>query len=272
MALGSHDYAADPNNSAGNGYTSASSGTSFSTPLTAGVCALLLSYNPGLTNMQIRDALRNTAFQHISPDRFMGWGIVDALAAAQFFPLPVELTTFTGKVVENTILLNWSTATEINNRGFDVQKKDNNGIYYPLSFVTGHGTSVIVNNYTFTDPNPVPGMNAYRLRQVDNNGNSKFSNEISINFPGPGNFTLYQNYPNPFNPTTRIRYFVPIDSKVKIVLFNILGNELKTLFNGNVSAGDHQLQLSASDLSSGVYFVKLSASDFQKTIKIILTK
>ena len=247
-------------------------GTSFSCPLTAGACAVILSYNPNLTNMQVRDAIRNTASQHLTPDSLYGWGIVNAMAAAQFFPLPVELTTFTGKTVYNTIQLSWTTATEDNNRGFEIQKKDHSGIYYAIGFVSGHGTSVVTNSYSFTDQSPVQGVNYYRLRQIDNNGSSKFSNEINVVFSGPDNFILYQNYPNPFNPATRIRYFVPLEAEVKITLFNILGNEIKTLFNGKISAGDHDLELSSTGLASGVYFVKLSANEIQKTIKIALTK
>jgi hypothetical protein len=222
--------------------------------------------------MQVRDALRNTASRHLFPDSLYGWGIINALSAAQFFPLPVELTSFTGKSVNNTVLLSWVTATEDNNRGFEIQKKDHNGIYYPLAFVNGHGTSVVTNNYSFTDPSPLPGMNYYRLRQIDNNGTSKFSNEINVVYSGPDNFVLYQNFPNPFNPTTNIKYFVPIDSRIKISLFDVLGNEVKTLLNGNITAGDHNMELSGSGLASGVYFVKLSANDIQKTIKIALTK
>ena len=183
MAMGENVYVADPYTPAGNSYLLAA-GTSFSCPLTAGVCAVILSYNPKLTNMQIRDALRNTASRHFNPDSLYGWGIINALSAAQYFPV--------------------------------------------------------------TQIPPVKEI--------------------------PGNFTLYQNYPNPFNPSTRIRYFVPLESKVKIVLFNVLGNELKTLFNNYVSAGDHEVELNASGLSSGIYFVKLSAGDFQKAIKITLTK
>jgi subtilisin family serine protease len=184
MAMGSKVYVADPSISSGESYIYAS-GTSFSCPLTAGACAVILSYNPNLTNIQIRDALRNTASRHLAPDSLYGWGILNALAAANYFPL----------------------------------------------------TSV-----------------------------------LSAKTINPDNFILYQNYPNPFNPSTRIKYFIPVDSKVKIVLFNILGNELKTLFNGNVTSGDHELELSASGLASSVYFVKVIAGGFQKTIKITLTK
>ncbi len=182
MAMGSGVYMADTINASRYIYAS---GTSFSCPLTAGVCAIMLSYNPKLTNMQIRDALRITASRHLTPDSLYGWGIINALSAAQYFPV----------------------------------------------------TSV------------------HQGKEI-----------------GPDNFILYQNYPNPFNPSTMIRYAVPVDSRVKIVLFNILGNELKTLFNGNVPAGSHELQLTASGLSSGIYFVKVSAGEFQKTIKITLTK
>ena len=182
MALGSSDYVADPVNATGYDF---GSGTSFSCPLTAGVCALLLSYNPKLTPMQVRDALRNTASQHTSPDRHMGWGIIDALAA----------------------------------------------------------------------------LNYAKILNIEND-----------NLIKPDKFILYQNYPNPFNPTTKIKYFVPQATKVRINLYNILGNQINTLYDGFAVTGDHELTLDASNLSSGVYFVKLSAGDYQKAIKITLLK
>jgi len=88
----------------------------------------------------------------------------------------------------------------------------------------------------------------------------------------PDKFILYQNYPNPFNPTTKIKYFVPHGSNLRINLFNILGSEINTLYNGFADAGNHEVTLDASKLSSGVYFVKFSAGDFQKAIKITLLK
>jgi hypothetical protein len=269
MAMGSSVYVADPSNSTG--YT-LSSGTSFSCPLTAGVCALLLSYNPGLTNIQVRDALRNTASQHTAPDRLMGWGIVNALLAAQFFPLPVEFTSFTGMFKSNVIDLHWVTATEINNRGFEVQKQFPGGSFITIGFVNGNGTTSVPSSYFFSDKNPVHGTNVYRLRQVDNNGESKFSSEVFVDFATPGNFVLYQNYPNPFNPSTTIKFYLSVASNIKILLYNILGSEIKILFNGPASPGDHNLELNAASLQSGVYFVKLSAGDFHKTIKISLAK
>ena len=184
MALGSNDYVADPYDATGSGYTTGS-GTSFACPLTAGVCAQLLSYNPKLTAMQIRDALRNTASQNTSPDRHMGWGIIDALAA----------------------------------------------------------------------------LNYAKVLSVGND-----------NLVKPNNFILYQNYPNPFNPTTKIKYFVPQSSNVRINLYNILGSQINTLYDGFATAGDHELKLNASKLSSGVYFVNFSAGDYQKAIKITLLK
>jgi hypothetical protein len=88
----------------------------------------------------------------------------------------------------------------------------------------------------------------------------------------PDNFILYQNYPNPFNPTTKIKYFVPQGSNVRINLYNILGSKVKTIYDGFASAGDHELTLDASKLSSGIYFVNFSSGDYQKAIKITLLK
>ena len=269
MAMGSNVTVANPSSTTG--YTTAS-GTSFSCPLTAGACALILSYNPRLTNIQLRNALRSTASLHTAPNNLMGWGIVNALLAAQFYPLPVEITTFTGQTTGNQIDLRWVTATESNNRGFEIQKQFAGGTFSAIGFVNGNGTTSIPSSYFFADSKPLPGINIYRLRQIDNNGASKLSPEVAVDFTGPDKFILYQNYPNPFNPTTKIKYYLPVSSNIKIQLYSILGNEIKTLFNGPVSAGDHDLELNATNLASGVYFVKLSAGDYQKTIKITLSK
>ncbi len=137
MALGSGNIVASPYSD--NSYTSAS-GTSFSCPLSAGVAALILCANPGLTPMQVRDAMRETASQSNNPDNLMGWGILNALDAVNYFPTPVELSSFSASVSDGGVNLVWTTATEKNNRGFEIERKSAGSGYSMIGFVEGNGT------------------------------------------------------------------------------------------------------------------------------------
>jgi hypothetical protein len=269
MARGSNVVVASPNSNTS--YTTAS-GTSFSCPLAAGVAALILCANPNLTPMQVREAMRLTALNHTSPNNLMGWGILDALLAVNYFPLPVELVSFTGTVEKNNIHLEWTTATEINNHGFEIERKSGQENFYIIAFVNGNGNTTTASNYTFTDENLKPGNYSYRLKQVDFDGSFEYSDEINVSVLIPEVFVLFQNYPNPFNPSTTIKYSVPEQSYIKINLYDVIGNKVKTIDEGLKAAGLHQLELSAGNLTSGVYFVTLSSDAGNQAIKIILTK
>jgi hypothetical protein len=269
MAMGSDVYVAAPWSNTQ--YTN-SSGTSFSCPLAGGVAALVLCANPNLTPMQVRDAMRLTASIHTSPNNLYGWGTLDALQAVNYFPLPVELISFTATAEENNVHLEWSTSTESNNFGYEIERKFGNGNFISAGFINGKGTKTSRTDYLFTDKDLQPGNYSYRLKQVDFNGNFEYSSEINVSVSVPGEYVLYQNYPNPFNPSTNIKYSVPRTSYVKINLYDIIGNKIKTIDEGIKTAGIHQLELSAGDLSSGVYFVILNSDINSQAIKIILTK
>ncbi len=88
----------------------------------------------------------------------------------------------------------------------------------------------------------------------------------------PGQYTLKQNYPNPFNPTTRIEYGVAEADKVKISVFNVLGQLVEVLVDARHTAGTHFINFDASKYSSGVYFYKIEAGSFEKTRKMLLVK
>lgn len=269
MAMGSSVTVASPYSTTG--FTTAD-GTSFSCPLSAGVAALVLCKNPNLTPFQVLTAMRNTASRSTTPDRYYGWGILNAFDAAYYWPTPVELVSFTGSFIKNTVQLNWKTATEQNNNGFDIERKNVSGQFSKIGFIAGHGTTANESNYSFVDNKPLEGTSVYRLKQIDLNGDFKYSNEVQLTASEISSYALFQNYPNPFNPSTVIRYAVPVASKIKITLYNILGNEVQTLFNGASESGTHEFKLDGSGLSSGIYFVKLSVGSFQQTIKIALTK
>jgi serine protease AprX len=269
MALGSGNIVASPYSD--NSYTSAS-GTSFSCPLSAGVAALILCANPGLTPMQVRDAMRETASQSNNPDNLMGWGILNALDAVNYFPTPVELSSFSASVTDGVVNLIWTTATEKNNRGFEIERKSAGSGYSVIGFVEGHGTVSTPNQYMYTDKSDIRGICTYRLKQVDFDGKFIYSNEITVDVPAASDFVLQQNYPNPFNPSTMIKYSVPEASNVKLILYDALGRQVKVLANEYKEAGNYSYTLNAGGLSSGVYIVRLSSGISNKVIKITLAK
>ncbi len=269
MALGSGDVVASPYSNTS--YTSAS-GTSFSCPLSAGVAALILCANPGLTPMQVRDAMRETASQSNNPDNLMGWGILNALAAVNYFPIPVELSSFSASVIDGRVNLVWTTATEKNNRGFEIERKTAGSGYSMIGFVEGNGTVSTPNHYSYIDKSDIRGIYIYRLKQVDFDGKFTYSNEITLDVPAASDFVLQQNYPNPFNPSTMIKYSVPNASNVKLILYDALGRQIKVLTNEYKEAGNYSYTLNADELSSGVYIVRLSAGISNRVIKITLAK
>ncbi len=167
--------------------------------------------------------------------------------------VPVELTSFTANLYINSIELNWQTGTEVNNLGFEIERKYYNTEWTKIGFVEGHINSVTPNSYNFTDGNPV-GSNRYqyRLKQIDTDGHYKYSDIVEVEM-NPNKFELFQNYPNPFNPSTKIRYQLPNESNVEIKVYDILGNEVLTLLNENKAHGIYEVELNAQNLSSGTY-------------------
>ncbi len=196
-------------------------------------------------------------------------------------PLPVELTSFTSSVKESHITLSWQTKTEVNNYGFEIQrsaitahesqmpKADN---WTKISFVSGHGNSNSVKDYTYSDENVPGGKYSYRLKQIDNDGAFKYSDEIEVEINIPLKFGLEQNYPNPFNPTTAISYQLAADSHVLLKVYDVLGREVMTLVNENMKAGSHTINFDASRLSNGVYIYKITAGNNSDVKKMLLLK
>jgi photosystem II stability/assembly factor-like uncharacterized protein len=189
-------------------------------------------------------------------------------------PLPVELVSFTAASQGDKVLLKWKTASEINNYGFDVERSNDGNEFVKVGFVQGSGNSNSPKQYQFTDTY-VNGFLKYRLKQIDNDGSSTYSDIIELEAPKVNSYSLYQNYPNPFNPSTKIRFTIPVESNVKIVISNILGQTVETLVNEIKTAGNHEAVWNPRDVSSGIYFYTINASSvdnknsFSKTIKMI---
>ncbi len=189
--------------------------------------------------------------------------------------LPVELTSFSAATIGSDIKLSWKTATEINNYGFEIQKSgvgSQKTEWSAIGFVNGNGNSNSPKNYSFVDDNVTAGKYSYRLKQIDNDGQFEYSKTVEVNLGAPKKFELSQNYPNPFNPTTTISYNIPEATNVKLTIFNILGQEIKTLVNEFNEAGVHTVNFNASELNSGLYIYKLQAGTFTQTRKMTLIK
>jgi choice-of-anchor B domain-containing protein len=185
--------------------------------------------------------------------------------------VPVELSSFTAKVTGNNVELNWTTATEKNNQGFEVQRKLGNE-YYTIGFIEGNGTTTEIHNYSFFDKNLQPGTYTYRLKQVDFDGNFAYSEEIIVEINNPSNFILNQNYPNPFNPSTSIKFSLPVSSFANLSIYNLVGEKVGELVNEVLQEGEYNYNFVAANLPSGIYIAKLSTENYNQTIKMTLLK
>lgn len=191
--------------------------------------------------------------------------------------LPVELSSFVSSINGRNVILNWATASESNNSGFDIERSSDNSSWFKVGNVTGKGTSSIAHSYSYTDRNLASGIYNYRLKQIDFNGNFEYfnlSNEVNIGVPTK--FELSQNYPNPFNPSTKINYDLPVDGKVSLKIFDMSGKEVMSLVNETVTAGYNSVSFNGSNLSSGIYFYRINVegngSSFVSTKKMTLIK
>jgi hypothetical protein len=187
--------------------------------------------------------------------------------------VPVELASFTASVSGNNVNLAWETATEINNMGFEVERKATDANWQKIGFTEGSGTSTEIHSYSFTDKNLSPGEYNYRIKQLDFDGTYEYYTlNQTVEIGAPVDFSLSQNYPNPFNPTTKITYSVPFDGFVSIAIFNVLGEKVANLVNNNVKAGNYELTFDASQFASGVYLYRMEAGDFVSIKKMVLLR
>ena len=193
--------------------------------------------------------------------------------------VPVELLSFTANSDESTITLNWITATEVNNMGFSIERKQIFSFkpeivkneWVNVGFVNGNGTTTRPNSYSFVDKDITSGKYQYRLKQIDLDGSFEYSDIVEVEI-ALAEFKLSQNYPNPFNPSTIISYQLPKAGNVTLKVYDVLGKEVATLVDEYRNAGSYEVELNAEHLTSGVYFYQLKAGDFVETKKMILIK
>ncbi len=194
-------------------------------------------------------------------------------------PLPVLLSSFTFTVTKNNVTLNWITEAEMNNSGFDVERKalKNKAAWEKAGFVQGSGTVNEPRSYTYYDKKLNTGKYSYRLKQIDYNGNYEyFELESDVIIVPPNVFSMSQNYPNPSNPKSKIDYEIPVDGRVTIQLYDILGREAVSIVNDTRIAGYYSAEFDGTNLASGVYFYRImvegDSQKFSKTLKMILVK
>ena len=195
--------------------------------------------------------------------------------------VPVELISFTADFADGKVELNWTTATELNNSGFEIERKSDKTEWIRIGFKKGKGTTTEIQNYRFTDDlfGVEPGKLYYRLKQIDYNGTYEYSDVVEI-MSLPISFHLFQNYPNPFNPTTKIKFTIPQSvtlSEVEGSLVTLKVYDVATLVNEEKPAGSYEVELNAKSLPSGIYFYQLRAGSskgqaFIQTKKMVLIK
>ncbi len=205
-------------------------------------------------------------------------GVAPDLGAFEFGEIvPVELTSFSASVSGNSILLEWATASELNNYGFEIQKKFRDSHFRTIGFVPGAGTTTKANQYKFVHKNTEQGIIIYRLKQIDYSGTFTYSDEVKVNYNVPTEFRLLQNYPNPFNPSTKFTYQVIEKGVVSFIIYNIIGKQVAQLINDVQNPGAYEFSWEAKDesgnsLPSGIYIAKLQSGLNVKSIKILLIK
>ena len=200
-----------------------------------------------------------------------GW-YIDDVRLEGIESVPVELISFKLNSNDGNLKLDWSTATETNNKGFEIERSADNSSFTKISFIEGSGTSTETHEYSYTDKPFNPGKYYYRLKQIDFDGSFMYSKVIEVEYGIPLKYNLSQNYPNPFNPTTKISYSIPKAGHVSLKVFDILGKEVATLVNEQKQVGIYEVIFNGSNYPSGIYFYKIKSGSFTQIKKIILLK
>jgi hypothetical protein len=296
MAHGIGTYAATPST---NKYSGSSQGTSLSTPLVAGVAAMILSAHPELTPIQVRDALRNSASNATKPNNDIGWGIIDAYKAV----LSSGMAISTDPEISLTQDSNFSIGVFVVSKS--TVKKDSVRLYYttndgvtftPLTMTLSEIVDSSTNSGRYSAVMPKSAVTPrFYVRAVDATNISRRSpfaaptelydaktgttGTMSVN-PVPSTYTLRQNYPNPFNPVTMISYDIPRTSSVTLTVYDLLGREVTTLVNEVKTFGRYSVPFNGTGLASGVYFYRLQTrqtdgritDNFVETKRMMLVK
>ncbi|QQS36377.1 MAG: T9SS type A sorting domain-containing protein [Ignavibacteriales bacterium] len=251
---------------------------------------ILRTTNSGSNWVIQQSGINSTLNAVLFIDTLRGWivGNSGIILSTNNSGLPVEILSFNAEATGKGNILFWITATETNNRGFDVEKRIvgsrqyllGNDDWRSIGFVEGKGTTTEAQSYSYIDEKVIAGKYQYRLKQIDFDGSYEYSNVVEVEVNLITEFVLEQNYPNPFNPTTKIGFSIPTvtlrqaqsDTRVTLKVFDVLGNEVATLVDEYREAGKYEIEFDAGNLSSGVYYYQLKAGSFTQIRKMILIK
>ena len=229
-----------------------------------------------ISNLQSGESIWFRWQRNSSVTPWHGLGIDDFKFNPNGSTLPVELSSLTAFATGNTVKLNWTTETEVNNYGFEVERcvlSAECQAWNTIGFVPGNGNSNSQKNYSFIDEN-TSGESGfqYRLKQIDNDGQFEYSKIVEVSLFKPVDFSLKQNYPNPFNPSTSIQYTIGSRQFVQLKVYDVLGNEIAALVDEYKPEGMYDVQFTMNNLASGIYFYQLRAGNFLETKKMVITK
>ncbi|MBZ0199893.1 MAG: T9SS type A sorting domain-containing protein [Ignavibacteriaceae bacterium] len=206
------------------------------------------------------------------------------LLTGSYLAIPVELVSLSAAASNENVTISWTTATETNNSGFEVERTSPRPSSYKgeggeagsgwakIGFVQGNGTTTELSTYSFTDSKLAAGNYNYRLKQIDFDGTISYSSAVNVTVEIPAVFALEQNYPNPFNPSTTLKYSIPVDGFVNLSIYNMLGEKVATLINQNAKAGRYEIKFDASKYASGIYLYRLESGQNVSVKKMMLLK
>ena len=215
---------------------------------------------------------------------------IDSVTVTAAIALPVEITSFSASTNGKSIGLSWNTATEVNDAGFEVERKSVSDLtvqgsnsqttnlksetWNRLGFIQGAGTSNSPQQYSYADNGVAAGTYSYRLEQIDRDGSFNYSKEVEVTIGLTGSdYKLGQNYPNPFNPSTWINFAVKTDQHATLKVYNEIGQEVASLFNGIARGNkEYSILFDASHFASGVYFYRLITADRTEVKRMLLMK
>lgn len=193
--------------------------------------------------------------------------------------LPVELTSFSAVADRDAVWLQWETASETNNAGFEVQHASGSGAeeaqaaWTVLGFVEGAGTTLETRRYAYQAAALAPGVHRFRLRQVDYDGAFEYSPVVEVRVDLPGTHVLSEAYPNPFNPQAAFTLAVAQRQHVRITVHDALGRRAAVLHDGILDAGaTHRFVVDGAGLPSGTYLLRVEGASFRETRKLVLAK
>ena len=170
--------------------------------------------------------------------------------------LPVELIYFSAQEKDGAVQLNWSTAAEIENKGFEIERSENGIQFSSIDFVDGQGTTTITQNYSYEDQSINSGTTYYyRLKQIDFDGDMEYSNVVTILIGTP--LEQLSIYPNPnISGPVNLQFLSPVSNPAQIKVIDLSGRIVWSQ-SINPFKGDNHLSLDFSNLSAGLYTVKL---------------